>query len=187
MKKLIHLIFLITSLLLTSTSFAAPNFEATRNFIMSKFNKYKDSFTSERNYGDKRLYSATLSVGECKVYSGWKERVDFNKGNSKKDELTYSAPSSAFTSISSWKRVGVKPERYILVFDMKEKLVRHDNEGEYTDGNDWDRTSYRDYFRIYFNYPGGERELESRLMKAFINLGNLAMQNPKCQGDKEAF
>jgi len=155
------------------------SFEETRAWIISKFNKYSTPRRDEYySYNPKDSTSkVSLTISEC-----------FISSYMVKKELS-STPSFSEDYYSNFELKHLEYVSYSVTF--KSISITFDDLYSGSGHSFWGHKGERKYatneLKFYFNFTGGENNIEDRMKNAFLRLAKLAKNNPRCNSKGEAF
>jgi len=198
--KYIKTIVIVAMLLTPSHALSEkPSFEATRDWILSKYNKYSTPWFTP----DKKTVANTnegvaggitppkLTITECKIYTlipivrnlqgpvyGDSSEKNFVKyhvyDNFKLKDFSILQVTKQGEYSGDWPNLELSFETAGTDIYHDSRRVRKTTSSEYK-------------MRIFFNYNYSENNLFDRLENAFDRLKELAGKNPRCIGPKETF
>jgi len=192
-----------------------PSFEESRNWIMGKVQQYDDTYKQfvgkyANKYDAKSFIiynkngASDFSISECRMSSNityYRKFYDHNYGDDRKrneSELEFSGFDISEISSVSFKlmkmfgydhyeaRGEIPVLRISFNYDVGTyshyKALRSKKEYKWSPED-----APRNYMYVYFRYQNQEKDLISRLEKAFLHLKDLARNNPACGSSKETF
>ncbi len=177
MKNLIVAIALLTSF----SVFAEPNFEMTKNWILTKINKYQSEYYYRD--GDDKEWTNYDSESYFEINNCSFESVVTMKYRVRRDTYEYKNYIYSGFKIKDFSSMSFNKfmSNYILTFSHKVGRERVIIDGSLNSDN------RRSELNVFINYKGGESNLYGRLETAFDRLAHLARENPECADPVEAF